>query len=336
MAGPSDRSAEAWRLSRRQHGVITRDQLRALGFTDSAIEHRRASARLHDVHRCVYAVGRPELTPYGRWMAAVLACGPGALLSHGSAAALWGIRPPRAGRIEVSVDSDAPRRVAGITVHRRRALRDSDITRHQAIPVTSPICTLIDLAAGAGRRNLEAAINEADRLNLLDPEGLRAALDDTPPRPGVGALRALLDQQTFTFTRSVLERRFRRLAGEAGLPAPQTCVMVNGFEVDFYWPQLPLIVETDGLTYHRTPAQQTKDRLRDQAHTAAGIPHLRFTHAQVRNDPAYVRRTLVRATSADLGLAQALGDPDVARDGVDQDRAGCQLRAGEDDRIAQR
>lgn len=296
MAGLSDRSAKAWRLARRQHGVITRQQLRALGFTDSAIEHRRASGRLHDVYRCVYAVGRAELDQLGRWMAAVLACGPGAVLSHGSAAELWGIGKQR-GRLEVSVASDAPRRVKGLVVHRRRALSERDITQHDGIPVTSPLCTLIDLAAGTGCSRLEAAINEADRLNLIDPETLRAALDETPPRPGVGVLRDLLDRQTFTFTRSELERRFKPIARAAGLPEPQTCVVVNGFEVDFYWPQLPLIVETDGLRYHRTPTQQTKDRLRDQAHTAAGIPHLRFTHAQVRDDPAHVRRTLVRATS---------------------------------------
>ena len=240
-------------------------------------------------------------------MAAVLACGEGAVLSHESAAALWGIRSsPR--RVDVSVPTRGPRHAAGVRVRRRPALSDDDVTRHQGIPVTSPICTLIDLAAGAGRRKLEAAVNEADRLGLIDPEQLRVALDETPPRPGVGVLRELLDRETFTFTRSELERRFRRLARKAGLPEPQTCALVNGFEVDFYWPDLPLIVETDGLTYHRTPTQQKKDRLRDQAHTAAGIPHLRFTHAQVRDHPAHVRRTLVRAASR--------RDPRALRSGV--------------------
>ena len=297
MGASKHRSAEVWRLVRRQHGVITHSQLRALGYTAKAIRHRLAAARLHPLHPCVYAVGRAELDQLGHWMAAVLACGPGAVLSHVSAAELWGIRQPRRGPIEVSLVADAPRRVRGLRVHRRRALTDDDVTRHQGIPATSPICTLIDLAAGAGRRTLEAAINEADRLNLVDPEQLRAVLDDTSPRRGVGILREMLDRETFTFTRSVLERRFKRLATKAGLPEPQTCVVVNGFEVDFYWPDLPLVVETDGLTYHRTPTQQKKDRLRDQAHTAAGIPHLRFTHAQVRDHPAHVRRTLVRATS---------------------------------------
>jgi very-short-patch-repair endonuclease len=279
---------------RQQHGVVTRQQLLALGYSTKAIRHRLADGRLHPVHRNTYAVGRPELSRCGQWMAAVLACGPRALLSHASASALWGIRRDRAGPIEVSVLTRGPRPVAGIRIHRRHTLTDGDLTEHRGIPVTSPVCTLIDLAAEIGP-DVEAAVNEADRLNLVDPETVRAALDETAPRPGVGVLRELLDRQTFNFTRSELERRFRRLARDAGLPEPQTCAVVNGFEVDFYWPELPLIVETDGLRYHRTPTQQKRDRLRDQAHTAAGIPHLRFTHAQVRDEPAYVRVTLAKS-----------------------------------------
>jgi very-short-patch-repair endonuclease len=230
-------------------------------------------------------------------MAAVLACGPTAVLSHASAAALWGIRRERSRAIDISVISTSLRRLNGVIIHRRRSLREVDIRERDGIPVTSPACTLIDLAAAIGRDSTEATVNEADRLGLIDPEALRRALADTPPRPGVGVLRDLLDRQTFRFTRSALERRFLRLAREAGLPDPETCVIVNGFEVDFHWPDLPLIVETDGLTYHRTPTQQKKDRVRDQAHAAAGIPHLRFTHAQIRDEPAYVRRTLLRAVS---------------------------------------
>lgn len=305
MGATTRRSAEAWRLVRRQHGVITRKQLVALGYSVKAIRHRLADGRLHVVYRGVYAVGRPELDQHGQWMAAVLACGEGAALSHRSAAALWGIRQREGPRIEVSVRVPGPRKVADITARRRPTLTDAELTKHDGIPVTSPVCTLIDLAAVIGRDALEAAVNEADRLNLVDPVTLRAALDDTPPRPGVGVVRDLLDRQTFTFTRSALERRFRRLAREAGLPVPETCVVVNGFEVDFYWPDLPLIVETDGLTYHRTPTQQKKDVLRDQAHTLARIPHLRFTHAQVRDEPAYVRVTLAKAYAASIGPSSA-------------------------------
>ena len=277
--------------------MITRAQLRELGFSDKGIEQRLARGRLHPVHRGVYAVGRPELTQLGRWMAAVLACGQGALLSHASGAALWGIRDGGADPIEVSVPGDTPRRVPGLLVHRRSSLAARDAGVRYGIPVTDPVTMLIDIAAGLPRSELERAVNEADRLGLVDPESLRRALDETAPRPGVGRLRRLLDRATFTLTRSELERRFLRIASAAGLPKPQTCVEVNGFEVDFYWRDLRLVVETDGLRYHRTPAQQARDRLRDQAHTAAGLTHLRFTHAQVGYSAEYVRGVL-QATAA--------------------------------------
>jgi len=109
----------------------------------------------------------------------------------------------------------------------------------------------------------------------------------------VRRLRELLDQRTFRLTDSELERRFLRLVGDAGLPMPLTGKQLNGFKVDFYWPHLGLVVETDGLRYHRTPAQQARDRLRDQAHLAAGLTPLRFTHKQVRYEPGYVRLTLL-------------------------------------------
>lgn len=135
-------------------------------------------------------------------------------------------------------------------------------------------------------------MNDADRLNLIDPEALFDALEDYAGHPGVGPLRAILGDRTFRLTDSELERRFLPLAAEAGLPPPQTGRWLNGFKVDFYWPALRLVVETDGLRYHRTPAQQAKDRLRDQAHLAAGLRPLRFTHQQVRYEPGHVRETL--------------------------------------------
>jgi very-short-patch-repair endonuclease len=240
----------------------------------------------------VYAVGRPQLTGHGRLMAAVLSCGPGAALSHGSAAALWEIRPSVQHRIDVSVPTSSGRCRRGIYVHRRPGQAAADVTRHHGIPVTTPICTLIDLAARLDHEALEAAVNEADKLDLVDPETLRASLANVGRRPGVRALRELLDSRTFALTDSQLERHFLRVAREAGLPKPLTGQRVNGFKVDFFWPRLGLVVETDGLRYHRTPAQQAKDRLRDQAHAAAGLTPLRFTHAQVRFEPREVRATL--------------------------------------------
>lgn len=289
-----------WKLARRQHGVVGHGQLRGLGFSGDAIRHRVERGRLHRIDVGVYAVGRRELSRHGRWMAAVLACGSRAALSHRSAAAMWGFGREREGEIEVSVPYTSPHRRPGITVHRRPKLREEDVTVRNGIPVTAPVRTLIDLAWKLDGKRLERAINEADRLDLVDPEALYLALDGYPGQRGVGVLREMLGHWFFRLTDSELERRFLRLAEEAGLGPPETGTLVNGFKVDFCWPRLRLVVETDGLRYHRTPAQQGRDRLRDQAHTAAGMAHLRFTHAQVRFEPAHVLATLM-ATAAGLG-----------------------------------
>lgn len=287
---------ELWVLARRQHWVVARSQLLALGFSRRWIQHRIAIGRLHPLHRGVYAVGRPHVTPYGRWMAAVLACGPEAVLSHESAAALWGIRSAASG-LAVSVVTGANRRPEGITVHRRPSLRPGEVTTHRGIPVTSPTRSLIDIAVRLDREQLEAAINQADKLDLCDPEELRSALDEAVGQPGVRVLRTILDRRTFTLTDSELERRFLRIVHALRLPKPETGVRVNGFKVDFYWRDLGLVVETDGLRFHRTPAQQGRDRVRDQVHTAAGLTSLRFTRAQVRFEPGYVGDTLAAVVS---------------------------------------
>jgi very-short-patch-repair endonuclease len=152
--------------------------------------------------------------------------------------------------------------------------------------------TIVDLAAELGRDEVEQAINEADVKGLARPDNLRRALDDMPRWPGVATLRQILDRRTFRLTRSQLERLFIPVALRAGLPRPLTRVHVNGVEVDFYWPELGLVVETDGLTYHRTPQQQAKDVVRDHRHAVAEIERLRFTHEQIRYDRAYVERIL--------------------------------------------
>ena len=226
-------------------------------------------------------------------MAAVLGAGSRAVLSHSSAAALWGLAAERANCVELSVPSSSGQRRPGIQIHRRPHLSKSDLTIRDGIPVTTPVRTLIDIARRLDPPRLERAINEADRLDLVDPETLFDALDAYPGQNGVGPLRALLAERTFRLTDSELERRFLRLVVEAGVPTPVTGMRLSGFKVDFYWPHLALVVETDGLRYHRTPAQQSRDRLRDQAHTAAGMTPLRFTHAQVRFEARHVRETLV-------------------------------------------
>ncbi len=227
-------------------------------------------------------------------MVAVLPCGEGAALSHRSAAALWGIGKERSGRIDVSIRRRCRHRRAGIRAMSRPSLRREDITTRNGLPVTRPARTLVDLATELHPIALERAVNEADKYDLIDPEALRAALDDFAGEPGVRPLRILLDRHTFHLSDSDLEIFFRPIASAAGMPQPLTKAMVDGYEVDFFWPDLGLVVETDGLRYHRTASEQARDHRRDQAHVAAGLTTLRFTHWQVRHEPAYVRRILRR------------------------------------------
>lgn len=294
MTPSTARANNAWGLARAQHGVVTRSQLLGLGLTVDGIKHRIARGRLHLVGRGIYAVGRPELSPRGRWMAAVLAAGgPGmAALSHSSAAALFKIGVEQAAGIEISRRSPDPVRLPGIRVHRRPALRDGWYGFYEGIPITSPVQTLIDLATRHGTVGMERAMNEADHLGLVRTDDLREALDEHPGEAGVARLREIIDRATFRYTRSELERAFLPLVRRAGLPTPRTSVYVNGYEVDFHFPELGLVVEADSLTYHRTAAQQKKDHQRDQAHTAAGLMTLRFTHGQIRYEPEAVVRTL--------------------------------------------
>jgi very-short-patch-repair endonuclease len=269
--------------------VIAHRQLIELGFSAKAVKHRLRAGRLHPVRRGIYALGRPDVSQDGLWMAAVLACGSTAALSHASAGALWKVRRALRPIPEVSVLIGERSRPAGITLHRRARL---EVTTRRGIPVTTITTTLIDLASFLDPRELEAAVNEADKLDLIDPEQLRKRVDGCARRPGLGKLRALLDEHAVQLTDSDLERRFLSLARASGLPRPETQSRHNGFRVDFAWPTLGLIVETDGLRYHRTPAQQARDRVRDQAHTAAGLTPLRFTRAQVANDPERVASIL--------------------------------------------
>lgn len=288
------RSAEAWGLAARQHGIVTRRQLLALGFGPRSIEHRIARGRLFPVSLGVYAVGWPALSQKRRWMAAVLAGGEGAALSHRSAAALWEIGSEEDRRIDISVRRRCELRRPGIQFHGRPSLRVEDIVRRDDIPATSPVQTLIDLATELGSVALERAVNDADKRGLVDPEALREELNRFSGEPGVRPLRHLLDKLFFRLSDSDLEIYFRRIVKAAKLSIPLSKQRVKGFEVDFFWPDLGLVVETDGLRYHRTPSAQTRDARRDRAHVMAGMTPLRFTHYEVRYEPSRVRTSLTK------------------------------------------
>jgi very-short-patch-repair endonuclease len=293
-------------MARRQHGVLSRRDLEALGFTKGAIEHRLATGRLHLIGRGIYAVGRRQLPREGRWMAAILACGEGAALSHGSAAALWGIGK-EGRRIEVSVRRRCRHRRRAVKVRSRPSLPSQDVTTHRGIPVTAAARTVLDQATQLDDSALERLVNEADARDRVDPESLRGYLDIRAGEPGVKRLRKLLDRHTFCLSDSELERLFRPIAIVAGFPQPLTKVFVNDFEVDFYWPSLGLVVETDSLRYHRTTQKQSRDLRRDQTHTSRGLTTLRFTHWQVAHEPAHVQKILSATLRLRLHPAGAAG-----------------------------
>jgi len=197
------------------------------------------------------------------------------------------------GHPDLSVPLESDRRRPGIRVYQAARIPE-DLTRQRGVPVTTPVRTLIDLAACSPPRRVEIVINAADRSGLVRVDRLREELELRRGQRGVGALRRLLDARTFRLTDSELERRLLRLVREAGLPVPQTRARVNGYTVDFYWSDFGLAVETDGLRYHRTPEQQAHDRRREQDHTAVGLTCLRFTHEQVTREPARVAAVLAR------------------------------------------
>ena len=197
-------------------------------------------------------------------MAAVLSCGAGAVLSHSSAAALWGIGVEWRRGIEVSVPRATHLKRIGLIVHRRKRLYAPDRAVRDGTPVTSPAMTLVDLACRLDDRDLVRMVNDADKCRVVQTPALRAFVAAHPRQDGVGRLKEILDRPTFRATDTKLEDWFLPLAEAAGLPVPLTQQEVNGFKVDFFWAGLGLVVETDGLTYHRTAAEQAVDRVRDQ------------------------------------------------------------------------
>jgi very-short-patch-repair endonuclease len=285
---------EAWELAKRQHWAITRQQLLEIGYTSEAIDVRLEDGRLFPAFAGVYAVGRPHLERHGVLMAAVLACGDGAALSHDSAAELYETRRRQRGPIHVSVPYARNPRIPGIKVHRRKAFETHS---HDGIPVTTAICTLIDLGATLTEPRLERAINETVNRDLLDLDELRAAAAEARRRLGARRVLALLDRDTFVVTDTRLEQRFARIARRAGLPRPETQARLRAGRVDFYWPQLKLVVEADSLRFHRTPAQQRIDVERDQQHHAAKLRPLRFTHWQIFHEPDHVEAILAAVVS---------------------------------------
>jgi hypothetical protein len=266
-------------LAEAQYGVVTRDQLRDRGLTDGAVDRRVRSRRLHRLYRGVYAVGHRVLTVEGRWMAAALAAGPGAALSHASAAAAWDLRRP-GGVIDVSVPTRGGRTGRqGMRLHRRGALTLADVTTLRGIPVTTPARTIVDLSHELKGRPLEHLIDLADQRGLVDFDHLRAA--------NSASLQAVLQRYSPAPTRSELEERFLRLCDAHTIPRPKTN-LIEGFEVDFVWRDRRLIVEVDGSAFHRSPSAFENDRERDVILSTKRWRVLRFTWTQITRRAAWV------------------------------------------------
>ncbi len=266
---------------------MSTNELKEIGYDGHAIAHRVAAGKLHRKARGVYAVGSPNITPRQRLMVVVKRCGEGAVLSHLSAAAHWGIRGKPPPRPQVSVPAARNPRPKGIEVHRRERMM---CTRHEGIPVTTILQTLIDCAPLGSPPDAERMVNQADARGLLRADVLRRRLEGRH-EPGAARLRDILDRDAFVLTDSELERLFVPIALRAGLPKPLTQARVCGYRVDFYFPELKRVIEVDGLRYHRTPLEQRRDLQREQALARAGIECTRFTYWQVANDAAAVEAT---------------------------------------------
>jgi hypothetical protein len=284
-------------LAEQQHGVASRAQLLALGMTPRSVDRRIARRLLVPVHRGVYAVGHRHLTREGRWLAAVLATGPGAVLSHRDAAALHGIRkPPESAKVTVTATTNA-RSTAALWVHPRRRLAAVDITVVRAIPVTSPGRTLVDLASLLTAGQLAATLGEADRRGLLDPAAVRRALRRTRGRHGQGhaRLRAALDahaQHGAVLALSELEERFLDLLLDADLPRPLMNAPAAGFTVDALWPAARVVVELDGWAHHKEREAAARDRDKTNRLQLAGYRVLRFLHGDLVRRPADVAEAI--------------------------------------------
>ncbi|UGS38006.1 hypothetical protein DSM104329_04428 [Capillimicrobium parvum] len=286
-------------LAHQQHGVVAARQLNALGVSSSTIARWTADGRLLRLHRGVYAVGHQALTADGHRMAAVLAAGPGAALSHRSAGEMRGVMRWAGPYHEVTVPGAGGRRrrARRVRVHRGR-LDPADWTVVRGIPVTTVARTLLDVGEVAPSR-LPRAVEEADRQGLLDVPAVREVMARNPGRRGLRPLATALELHTPepAFTRSGLERAALALIRDHGLPRPSANLWLHGYEVDLVWPDQKLVVELDTRGFHGTTSAFERDRRRDADLQARGYRVMRFTDRRIADDAAAVAATIAAALS---------------------------------------
>jgi very-short-patch-repair endonuclease len=292
--GPGRVEADIAALAARQYGVVATGQLVALGWSQQAVAKRVAAGRLHRVHHGVYAVGHRVLGRHGRWMAAVLAGGPDAVLSHASAAALWEIRASDATWIDITVPRTGRRSRAGLRVHRPRRLSPEEVTTRHGIPVTSAARTVLDMAGRLPPTRLYRLLDQVEIRELTDYPALAAVAAAHAGHPGASKLRQALRSHDAgsDVTKSDLEALFLGLCRHHGLPAPRVNLTIAGQEVDFLFADDLLVVETDSWRYHKTRRAFENDRARDARLARAGYRTLRFTDRQLEREPGMVAETV--------------------------------------------
>jgi very-short-patch-repair endonuclease len=288
-------------LARGRHGLVTSRELAEAGLSPKAVRHRVRIGWLTRLHRGVYLVG-PLESPLSRPMAAVLATGPGAALSHGAAAAVWEIRSQPVGVIDVLVVRRDVRSREGIRVHRLSEFDERDLSSRHGVPLTTPARTLLDLATILARADLGRAVEQAELRRMTNYEQLTTLLTRSRSHRGAARLEAVLDPGR-QFTRSEAERRLLRLVKAAGLPTPGANTRVAGYEVDFLWPGERLVVEVDGYAFHSTRAAFERDRARDVDLQAHGYRVLRFTWRRLAEAPEAVIAAITTALAARPVLA---------------------------------
>jgi very-short-patch-repair endonuclease len=282
-------------LARGQHGVIAWCQIQRAGLSPGWVSHRVANGWLQRLHRGVYLVGPLEVQ-HSHAMAATLAVGADALLSHYPAAVVGGFRPPRPGPMEVTVPGRERRTREGIRVHGAQ-LHPDDATRYQGIPVTSPARTLLDLAATVTAHELARAVEEAQVQRRVSVHSLNEQFERYPRHRGTAAMREAIRADP-KLTRSEAERRLLELIRKARLPEPDTNQRIAGWEVDFVWRAQRLVVEVDGYAFHSVRSSFERDRRKDAELMRQGWRVIRITWAQIVGEPEVVLATLAQAIAA--------------------------------------
>ena len=286
----------------KQDGVAALGQLIALGLGDSAVRKRARAGRLHRIYRAVYALTPPSLLSLkGRYRAAVLACGPGAVLSHRSAADLHGLRKDARAAIDVMVPPTGQRRLKGIDVHRSVTLTPADITIVDGIPVTTVARTALDLAAVVRRRSVERALDQAEILEVFDLTALIDQLNRNPYHPGAPILKAILAEHTAgaTVTWSHLEELCLEVTRAAGVDPPELNAYVDPGDgeppprCDFVWRAQRVVVEADGFGSHKSRQAFEDDRRRDQRLTRVGWRPVRVTERQLQHERARIAALII-------------------------------------------